>query len=115
MTIGSALNSGVQGFLNAQQGVSEASLNINRRAQQERNVSNEQEDVRRAQDQAQTNASQDRLAQPVESIEPAEQVTAPSLTQSAVELRVEERNAEANARSIQTADEVLGSIIDIRV
>ena len=99
MNILSALYAGMQGFNRASAGVSEATLNINRQTQQ--NQQNETE-------QAVTQAGASEQA----SIANRQQ---PSLTDSLVQLGQEERNAQANVRSIQTADEVLGTVIDIRV
>ena len=39
----------------------------------------------------------------------------PSLTESVVALKVEEFNAKANVQTIRTADEALGTLIDIKV
>ncbi|KKE80886.1 hypothetical protein N479_24315, partial [Pseudoalteromonas luteoviolacea S4054] len=39
----------------------------------------------------------------------------PRIDESLVNLKVEEFNAKANTQSIQTADEVLGTLIDIKV
>jgi len=101
MDIQSALYSGVQGFQRASAGVTEATVNINRQA--EANRQNETEQA-----VAQT-AATERQA----SLQTTEQP--PSLSNSLVQLGQEERNAQANAKSIQTADEVLGTVIDIRV
>ncbi|HSG50934.1 MAG TPA: excinuclease ATPase subunit [Rheinheimera sp.] len=101
MDIQSALYSGVQGFQRASAGVTEATVNINRQA--EANRQNETEQA-----VAQT-AATERQA----SLQTSEQP--PSLSSSLVQLGQEERNAQANAKSIQTADEVLGTVIDIRV
>jgi len=68
MPIGSAFNSGLEGFNRASQGIERASAEINR-------------------------ASIEAL----------------------VNLKVEEFNAKANTQSIQTADDVLGTLIDINV
>lgn len=99
MDIQSALYSGVQGFARASAGVTDATLEINRQTQQNRQNETEQA-------VAQAAAPQQASVAPRE---PA------SLTDSLVQLGQEERNAQANVRSIQTADEVLGTVIDIRV
>lgn len=101
MDIQSALYSGVQGFQRASAGVTEATLDINRQAQ-----ANRQNET--AQAVAQTAATERQ-----NSLQNAEQPG--SLPNSLVQLGQEERNAQANAKSIQTADEVLGTVIDIRV
>ena len=99
MDIQSALYSGVQGFARASAGVTDATLEINRQTQQNRQNETEQA-------VAQTAVPQQASVAPRESA---------SLTDSLVQLGQEERNAQANVRSIQTADEVLGTVIDIRV
>lgn len=101
MDIQSALYSGVQGFQRASAGVTEATVNINRQAEANRQNETEQAVVE--------TAATERQA----SLQTTEQ--APSLSSSLVQLGQEERNAQANAKSIQTADEVLGTVIDIRV
>lgn len=100
MDIQSALYSGVQGFQRASAGVTDATLDINRQSQNRQNET--------AQAIEQTSETQ---RQP--GLQNAEQPV--SLTNSLVQLGQEERNAQANAKSIQTADEVLGTVIDIRV
>ncbi|HEY0923384.1 excinuclease ATPase subunit [Rheinheimera pacifica] len=101
MDIQSALYSGVQGFQRASAGVTDATIDINR--QTRANRLNETE-------QAVTQAA--ATEQPRQ-LQTAEQPG--SLTSSLVQLGQEERNAQANVKSIQTADEVLGTVIDIRV
>ncbi|MDP5136830.1 hypothetical protein [Rheinheimera baltica] len=101
MDIQSALYSGVQGFQRASAGVTDATIDINRqtRAAQQ----NETEQAIRETDAPQASRPLQYAAQP----EP--------VINSLVQLGQEERNAQANTRSIQTADEVLGTVIDIRV
>jgi hypothetical protein len=101
MDIQSALYSGMQGFQRASAGVTDATIDINR--QTRANRLNETE-------QAITPAA---AAEQPRQIQTAEQPG--SLTSSLVQLGQEERNAQANVKSIQTADEVLGTVIDIRV
>jgi len=101
MDIQSALYSGVQGFQRASAGVTDATLEINRQTQTNRQNETEQA-------VAQTAAADRQNGLSVAS-QPA------SLTDSLVQLGQEERNAQANAKSIQTADDVLGTVIDIRV
>ncbi|PKM17247.1 MAG: excinuclease ATPase subunit [Gammaproteobacteria bacterium HGW-Gammaproteobacteria-15] len=101
MDIRSALYSGVQGFQRASAGVTDATIDINR--QTRANRLNETE-------QAVTQAV---VAESPRQLQTAEQPG--SLTSSLVQLGQEERNAQANVKSIQTADEVLGTVIDIRV
>lgn len=101
MDIRSALYSGVQGFQRASAGVTDATIDINR--QTRANRLNETEQA----------VTQTQAAEPPRQLQTAEQPG--SLTSSLVQLGVEERNAQANVKSIQTADEVLGTVIDTRV
>ncbi|MFC4653622.1 MULTISPECIES: flagellar basal body rod C-terminal domain-containing protein [Rheinheimera] len=89
MEISSAFSSGLQGYQRASDRVTEATININQQTAASRN-----------QQQLET---------------PAEPVSSVSVEQSLVDLNVAQDQAEANLKSVQTADEVLGSIIDIRV
>jgi hypothetical protein len=89
MEISSAFTSGFQGFQRASDAVTEATVNINQQTAQSSN--------------------QRALETPVE---PS---TGPSIEQSLVTLSNEQINAEANMKSVKTADEMLGSIIDLRV
>ena len=100
MDIQSALSSGLQGFQRASNGVTEATVNINRE------TANEQR-IRNAEQTADADAAQ-RANQ-------AQSRQTPDVTQSLVQLNTEALNAEANVRSIQTADEVLGTLIDVKV
>ncbi len=102
MQIPSAFNAGVEGYLKAQQGVAEASNAIAREpVRQQQSAQLEQG--------AESNPSTQQLRG-------AEQSSAPqtdrSLTDELVRLRVEERNAQASAKVIETADEVVGTLID---
>jgi hypothetical protein len=101
MDIQSALSSGVQGFQRASAGVTDATIEINRQTR-----ANQQNETEQAVSQASASEQQRSLQNTERS---------PSQTNSLVQLGQEERNAQANARSIQTADEVLGTVIDIRV
>ncbi|WP_199610648.1 hypothetical protein [Flocculibacter collagenilyticus] len=108
-SINSAFNSGVQGFSRASDGLKDVALNINRRAAQEREIQNLQDtSVGNARDQQALEVADDAVNQPTTP-------TAPDFTDSLVQLRVEQRNAEVNAKTIETADDVLGTIIDVRV
>lgn len=103
MDIQSAFYSGMQGFARASEGVTQATLEINRQTRPQNDTEQavaQRPDVAAA-DTAATNTTPNTQA--------------PSLTSSLVQLGQEERNAQANVRSIQTADQVLGSVIDIRV
>ena len=103
MNIQSASYSGLQGLQRASAGITEATADINR---QTRNVEQSQQET-------QTVYSQRAAEAAVRAQTSTERP--PELTDSLVQLNAEERNAQANVRSIQTADQVLGSVIDIRV
>lgn len=101
MDIQSALYSGMQGLQRAGAGITDATIDINRQSRTNRQNETEQAI---AQTQAAEQPRQVQIsAQP------------PSLNNSLAQLGQEERNAQANVKSIQTADEVLGTVIDIRV
>lgn len=102
MELQSAYASGLQGLQRASTGITEATVNINRETTNEQRVRNAQDTA--AADQA----NQQRQV-------PVTERANPSLEQSLVQLVTEQNNAEANVKSIKTADEVLGSVIDIRV
>ncbi|MFY8273809.1 hypothetical protein AAEU32_06750 [Pseudoalteromonas sp. SSDWG2] len=101
MPIGSVFNNGVEGFSRAQQDVERATVNINR-------ATTEQQDQQELQNarQLQGAGSNEAITAPV--------AQTPRIEEEVVNLKVAEFSAKANARSIQTADEVLGTIIDIR-
>ena len=112
MNIQSASYSGLQGLQRASAGVTEATLDINRQAQASQQA---RQDVSQ-QNAAQQNETQQAVTAADNSAQArAVQNPPPELTDSLVRLNSEERNAQANVRSIQTADQVLGSVIDIRV
>lgn len=98
MQIQSAFSAGMQGLQRASAGITEETININRQTQQNRL---QEQDV----------SLQDRQeATPTPATAPAR-----DLTQSLVRLEQQELQAQANVRSLRTADEMLGSIIDVRV
>lgn len=102
MPIGSVLNSGIEGFNRASQGIERASADINKA------TIDQQDDSQLAQQRQLTAAR------------PEEAVTAPvakpaRIDDALVNLKVEEFNAKANTQSIQTADDVLGTLVDIKV
>lgn len=102
MPISSVFNNGVEGFNRASQGIEQASAEINR-------ATIEQQDDEQLAQQRQLQA-----ARPEEAVTPP--VTQPArLDEALVNLKVEEFNAKANTQTIQTADEVLGTLIDIKV
>ncbi|GMM86357.1 hypothetical protein [Pseudoalteromonas sp. MTN2-4] len=102
MPIGDVLNNGIDGYNRASQGIERATAEINRSAV------TEQDESQLAQQRQLQGAS------------PDEAVTAPvsqpaKIDEALVNLKVEEFNAKANTQSIRTADEALGTIIDISV
>lgn len=100
MNIQSALYSGMQGFSRASAGVTDATININQQTQ-----------VNRA-SETERSAGQASVSEPVANLRTLQPA---SLTNSLVQLGQEERNAQANVKTIQAADEMLGTVIDIRV
>ena len=98
MELQSAYNSGLQGFQRASNGITEATVNINREAINQQRALNAQ----------QANAAAQQ-PEPVQQPQPK----TPALEQSLVQLTTESVYAEANVRSIKTADEVLGTLIDV--
>ncbi|RZQ54666.1 hypothetical protein CWB73_08505 [Pseudoalteromonas phenolica] len=102
MPIGDVLNNGIDGYNRASQGIERATAEINRA------TSSEQDESQLAQQRQLQGAS------------PDEAVTAPvsqpaKIDEALVNLKVEEFNAKANIQSIRTADEALGTLIDISV
>ena len=102
MPIGDVLNNGIDGSNRASQGIERATAEINRA------TSSEQDESQLAQQRQLQGAS------------PDEAVTAPvsqpaKIDEALVNLKVEEFNAKANIQSIRTADEALGTLIDISV
>ncbi|MFC3034833.1 hypothetical protein ACFOEE_20195 [Pseudoalteromonas fenneropenaei] len=102
MPVGSALSSGVEGFNRASQQIERATADINRASLQQ------QDDDQLAQQRQLQAASKDEAVTP-----PVSQP--PRIDESLVQLKVEEFNAKANTQTIRTADEVLGTLVDIKV
>ena len=100
MEIGAAMNSGLQGMQRANQQVSEASQEIASAAGRN--------DVQQ-QDNANTNGGQPATETATET---AQSVNAASTTESLVSLNEGQTNFEANTRTVETADEMLGTLID---
>lgn len=100
MNIQSAFNIGVEGFQRAQQQVTQSASNI---AQQTVDSANASDNAGIVQD-AQTNAT----------LLPADR-TQQSMVTELVNLTVAEHQAKASAKIISAADEMIGSIIDIKV
>ncbi len=92
MQIQSAFSSAVQGYQRAEQGVREASAEIARQP-----VVEQEKRAELATPQAATSRD----------AEPARPVT-----EDLVKLRMEERNAQANARTLRTADQMVGTLIN---
>lgn len=95
MNIQSPFSSGIQGYQRAADSVFDASLNISR-----------------ANTNTLTNESSTRSA-----VNPDQFVDASKKTvnDSLIQLKEAELHASANVRSIKTADDMLGTLIDIRV
>ncbi|BBN82811.1 flagellar hook protein FlgE [Pseudoalteromonas sp. A25] len=102
MPIGDVLNTGLEGFNRASQGVERASAEVNRAT-----VQNQTDDQQAQQRQLKAASSDEATTAPVS--QPAR------LDEALVNLKVEEFNAKANTQTIRTADEVLGTLIDIKV
>lgn len=103
MEIQSAFASGMQGIQRASNGIAEASSAINKQTLTRDNI------------ERQTAETQVQNIENRQLEQAATAQTAPSVNQSLVQLTEQSRNAEANVRSVQTADQMLGSIIDVRV
>ena len=94
MEIQSAFNSGIQGFQKATDDANQAAANI----------------------AAETNASRDESA--ISQTASSQTVVSkeqniPNLNQSIVDLKVAEFQAKSSAQVIKTADEVLGTLVDV--
>ncbi|MFT6530268.1 MAG: hypothetical protein ACJAZB_001931 [Psychrosphaera sp.] len=91
-----AFNSGLNGIKKAEQGVEEAAVQINR-------LNTEQDQV-----QSVKIDNKEKLAM-------ADSQPQPSLTEEVVKLAVNEHLAKANTKSIRTADDMIGTLIDTKV
>lgn len=98
MEIQSAFSSGVQGFQKAQDDATEAATSIatNLEASEAEFGIGEEKTV----DSTEKNASTQQI---------------PDINQASVDLKVAEFQAKASADVIQTADETLGTLLDVRV
>ena len=96
-SVPSAFQSGLSGIQKAEQGVTDAAVQINR-------LNTEQERVADVEAQPQQNTN-----------DSAQQQNRPSLEAEAVNLIVNEKLAKANTKIIQTADEMIGTLIDTKV
>lgn len=99
MEIQSAFNAGVQGFNNAQKEASDAASAI---ASQTAAIDEQVNSPENGEQEVQPNNANSRSDNT-------------SLTQEAVNLKVAEFQAKASADVIQTADETLGTLLDVRV
>ncbi|WP_440874842.1 hypothetical protein [Thalassotalea sp. PLHSN55] len=95
MDIQSAFSSGVQGFQKATEDANQAAAGIARETSGADNITQTQAVPQTAENQAL----------------PAEQL--PSLNQEIVNLKVAQHQAEASAQVIKSADESLGTLIDV--
>ena len=110
-----AINSSLQGIQRASQGITNTSAAINRASQTtssaepstDRNASLAANDAARRQERAVNN--------PTDNSGTMASLNAPNQTANLVQLNEDQRLAEANIRGLRTADDMLGSIIDIRV
>jgi len=91
MEIQSAFNSGLQGFQKANEDASKAASDI-----------------------AVSISYRTEMSQGTENSEPAQFQASPNLTESVVNLTVAEHQAKSSAAVIQTANEALGTLIDIK-
>lgn len=110
MEIQSAFASGMQGIQRAANGIADASSAINQQTLNRQTLNRENIERQTAETQVQNIEN----TQPAQRALATEQVS-PSVNQSLVQLTEQSRNAETNVRSVQTADQMLGSIIDVRV
>ena len=97
MEIQSAYASGLQGLQRASNGITEATVNVNRETINQQRVQNAQD--------------RNAVAQQPEPAVAAPKT--PALEQSLVQLATESVYAEANVRSMKSADEMLGTLIDV--
>ncbi|MGM0906412.1 MAG: flagellar basal body rod C-terminal domain-containing protein [Pseudomonadota bacterium] len=102
MEIGAAMNSGLQGMQRSNQQVSQASQEIASASASGRNDVQQQDNANVSGAQVATEAAS----------ETSQSVTATSTTDSLVSLNQGQTNFEANTRTVETADEVLGTMID---
>lgn len=100
MEVNGTFNSGLQGLQRASQQVSEASAEI--ASATDRNSVQQQDAANSAGAQAATESAS----------ETSQAISANQASDSLVALQQGETNFEANARTVETADEVLGTLID---
>lgn len=108
-----AINSSLQGIQRASQNITSTTAAINRASQSgaepttDRTASLAANDAARQQERAVNSAAENSST--------TASLNAPNLTANLVQLNEDQRLAEANVRGLRTADDMLGSIIDIRV
>jgi hypothetical protein len=102
MAVNDILNAGVQGFEFARQSAEQAAADINKAT-----LDQQSEQQVAQQRQLQGASSNEGVTAPVGQ--------PPRLDEAVVDLKVAEFNAKANAQTVRTADEVLGTLIDIKV
>jgi len=100
MEIQSALSAGMQGFKTATEDANKAAADI----------TSQTSSNRQAEENFQADATSTEQAKPA-----AANFQAPDLTESVVKLKVAEVQAKSSAEVIQTADETLGTLIDVSV
>ncbi len=98
MDVQSTFSAGMMGFRRASEGVTEATVNINREAANQQQLRNQDADQR-------ADTAERFEAKPAQ----------PSQTDNLVQLTQNKLQAEANVKSIQTADEMMGTLIDLKV
>ncbi|GAA5133159.1 hypothetical protein [Thalassotalea piscium] len=100
MEIQSAFNSGIQGFQNAQEQATQAASNIAQAVNFNDQTANVNEQA--GNEVAVNNAPQSTKANEL-----------PDLNQNIVDLKVAEYQAKASANVVKTADEALGTLLDV--
>lgn len=116
MEVQSAFNAGVAGFQQASRLATDSAQNI--ASETARTDENRVDETRQAEGNTtnanpnavdgNTTVTSNRALNALATPEPTE------LTEELVNLRVAERQAQASARGIETADEVVGTLIDVR-
>lgn len=98
MDVQSSFSAGMMGLRRASEGVTEATVNINREAVNQQQL--------RDQDASARADSDDRIQA---------KAVSPTQIDNLVQLTQNKLQAEANVKSIQTADEMMGTLIDLKV
>lgn len=108
MDIQSAYNSGLYGLAQAEQGINKNAQNIANNSLRQSN----NEELNTQTNNAEQNAANAERAQTELNNQQQNQT---ELTDNLVDLNVNQLQADANIKTLQTANEVIGSIIDIKV